>query len=311
MKPRVFIGSSKEGLSIAKHVEHKLSPECECYLWTADIFKFNESSLESLLQEASLFDFGILVATGDDFATVRKMPFEVPRDNVIFEFGLFLGRLGSSRAFIIQEENAKLPSDLYGVTVPRFKRADPIESSDSLNAEIDKIAVEINRKISLGHLGLLPSTALAIGYYHNFVELICRSLYEKKEFKVDDKVFKKFELHIVLPNALDSDIKKRASIYSRQKELKQISIETYGRDYPVYVAFDDSEPEILKIYDMPTTLNGLDKAIELYVKKGHVGKSDQHHLLEERELRNFGAVLQSLAENDAFCNSVIKIVVQD
>ena len=51
-------------------------------------------SLDSLLKAGSMFDFGILVATKDDKTKSRDKGFETPRDNVIFEFGLFMGRLG-------------------------------------------------------------------------------------------------------------------------------------------------------------------------------------------------------------------------
>jgi len=49
-----------------------------------------------------------------------------PRDNVIFELGIVLGRLGRSRTFIVMDEydsSIRLPSDLIGVTVARYRRA--------------------------------------------------------------------------------------------------------------------------------------------------------------------------------------------
>lgn len=46
-----------------------------------------------------------------------------PRDNVIFEIGLFMGHLGRSRTFILHQANAKLkiPSDLSGVTTAMYE----------------------------------------------------------------------------------------------------------------------------------------------------------------------------------------------
>lgn len=310
MKPRVFIGSSGEGLNVAKYIKLALKSEFEIYLWTDDIFKANQSFLDTLLKEAGYFDFGILIATKDDYTHSRDKSFDTPRDNVIFEFGLFLGRLGSSRAFIIQEEDVKLPSDLLGITVPRFKNESDLSTSSSLNNEIEKIKKTIIEKYTLGELGLLPSTALAIGYFFNFVSIVCESLQSKKEIEVDGRKFQSFELNIVLPKDLDSDIKKRATVYFKKNELNQIPFDSSGRNFPVYVTYSEEGKSVLKLYDMPTTLNGIDKAIEMYMQKGHIGKTSQQKLLEERELRNFQQTLQNLINNDAFCRDNVKIITE-
>lgn len=308
MKPRLFIGSSSEGLKVAEYIQASLNRDFECILWTNDVFKFNDSFLDTLLKEASLFDFGILVATKDDYSNIRSKSFETPRDNVIFEFGLFIGRLGPSRAFVIQEDGAKLPSDMLGISVPQFARTTDLSLSKSLNDEIERIRKTIFEKITLGELGLLPSTVLAIGYFYNFVAIACESLHIKKEIEVDGKQFQTFELNIVIPKDLDADIKKRAAVYFKANTLKQIQLETVGRSFPVFVSYDESQTGFLKLFDMPTTLGAVDKAIEMYMRKGHIGKSTQQKLLEERELRNFQTTLQSLIDNDAFCKDIVKIV---
>ncbi len=311
MKARIFIGSSKEGLDVAEYLKAQMNSKYECYLWTDDIFKFNESFLYTLLKEASLFDFGILVATKDDFSTIRDKSFDTPRDNVIFEFGLFIGRIGASRAFVIQENGAKLPTDLLGITVPQFERTTLLSNSKTLNSEIERICKTIDEKITLGELGLLPSTVLAIGYFYNFISIVCESIYSKSETIVDDTTFGKFELNIVIPKDLDADIKKRATIYFKAKTLKEIQFETTSRNFPVFVTYDKEYKDILKLYDMPTTLGGIDKAIELYMRKGHIGKTSQQKLLEERELRNFQTTLQNLVDNDAFCRNIVKIIKEE
>jgi predicted nucleotide-binding protein len=47
MKPRIFIGSSSEGLDVAKRVKDFFKEDYDCYLWTDNIFKNNESFLET------------------------------------------------------------------------------------------------------------------------------------------------------------------------------------------------------------------------------------------------------------------------
>ena len=46
-----------------------------------------------------------------------------PRDNVVFEAGLFGGVLGMRRTFILHSKAAKLPSDLLGLTAVRYGEA--------------------------------------------------------------------------------------------------------------------------------------------------------------------------------------------
>lgn len=313
MKPRIFIGSSGEGLKVAEYIKHKLQKaEFEVFLWTDDIFKANSSVLETLLKEASLFDFGIMVATKDDFTIKRDKEFTTARDNVVFEFGLFLGRLGTNRSFVIQEKGTELPSDLYGITVPRFEMSDNLNSNYELNTEIEKIVKTINEKIQLGELGLLPSTVLAIGYFENFVSLICESLNMINELEVRGKKYKKFQFNIVIPKDLDADTKKRAKIYFKNKSLEEIEIPASSRSYPIHIQFDDdSSEETLQLYDMPTTIGGIDKAIEMFMRKGHIGKTEQQKLLEERELRNFQTTLENLIANDAFTKEMVKVITEE
>ena len=145
MKSRIFIGSSSEGLETAKFIKNRLKDEFECYLWTDDVFKYNDSFLDTLLKEAGAFDFGILVFTKDDHLVSRGKGFDSPRDNVLFEYGLFLGRLGPSKAFIIHEEEVKIPSDFSGITLCRFQRTKDLSNSESLRNELDKLIKQIHQ----------------------------------------------------------------------------------------------------------------------------------------------------------------------
>ena len=308
MKPRIFIGSSKEGLSVAERIKKFYDSDFECYLWTDDIFKFNENFLETLMKEATLFDFGFLLFTKDDYTTSRMKSFDSPRDNVLFEYGLFLGRLGNTRAFIVQEEGVKIPSDLFGITHATYElNVDGSVKEDSLHSELNRLKKLIDENIKLGILGLLPSTALAIGYFFNFVQAVCDSLSIMNEIELNGTKYNKFKFKIIIPKDLDADMKKRAINYFRKNNFEQYPIQTSGRNYPLFVTMDKSDTSTLTLCDMPTTLNGIDKAIEMYLKKGHIGKSSEQELLEQRELRNFEIVLRNLIETDSFCKEYIVI----
>lgn len=122
-RPVVFIGSSSEGLSIARALQLNLDRYAEVILWSQGVFGLSEGSLESLVGRSEDFDFAILVLTPDDLTCSRGSEVQSPRDNVVFELGLFMGALGRMRTFIVFDRTAdiKLPSDLAGVTAASYQ----------------------------------------------------------------------------------------------------------------------------------------------------------------------------------------------
>ena len=119
MKPRLFIGSSLEGLAIAQAVHSSLQRTAEATVWTQGVFKPSESSLESLVAAIDEKDFSLFVFSADDIAVIRQQEKQAVRDNVLFEMGLFVGRLGRSRCFFLMPDDStelRIPSDLLGMT---------------------------------------------------------------------------------------------------------------------------------------------------------------------------------------------------
>src|SRR5262245_1254912 len=103
MKRKLFIGSSKEGEELAKKVHEEITRECGDWIspqiWNdGGIFDLNMSALDALVRASRRFDYGILVASKDDILKTRGRAHFVPRDNVMFEMGMFLGSLGLTRA---------------------------------------------------------------------------------------------------------------------------------------------------------------------------------------------------------------------
>jgi predicted nucleotide-binding protein len=78
--------------------------------------------MEDLEREVNSADFAIAVVTGEDVVTSRKRRKVAPRDNVVFELGLFMGQLGRDRTVIVTPRgmNLKLPSDLHGLNPLSF-----------------------------------------------------------------------------------------------------------------------------------------------------------------------------------------------
>lgn len=117
-RPRLFIGSSTEGLPVAETLQCNLDHHAEVTVWTQGVFTPAQGSLASLVQRARAADFAVLVLSADDLVRKREREVISPRDNVIFELGLFMGALGPERVFIVhsREQRPELPSDLAGIT---------------------------------------------------------------------------------------------------------------------------------------------------------------------------------------------------
>ncbi|WP_210326139.1 TIR domain-containing protein [Oricola nitratireducens] len=118
-KIRVFIISSVEALEVARIIQNALAhDDFVVRLWTDDVFRVASYALETLENEVNDSDFAIAVAHSDDMTLFRDQEWPAPRDNVVFELGLFMGRLGRKRAILMEprEDKVKLPSDLSGIT---------------------------------------------------------------------------------------------------------------------------------------------------------------------------------------------------
>ncbi len=119
MRPRIFIGSSTERLDIAYAIQENLDRDGQVTVWTQGIFKLSTSSLDSLISSLDKFDFAIFVFHPDDVTQIRNTNYDTVRDNLIFELGLFIGRIGKERVFFLVPrtiERLHLPTDLLGIT---------------------------------------------------------------------------------------------------------------------------------------------------------------------------------------------------
>lgn len=120
-RPRVFFISSKESLSVAKAIRHGLRySDADSLLWSdEDMFPPGSYPLEVLEHEVDQADFGVAIAHPDDIVRSRRSQSAAPRDNVIFELGFFMSRLGRKRTILLVPQmgsDLKLPSDFKGMT---------------------------------------------------------------------------------------------------------------------------------------------------------------------------------------------------
>jgi predicted nucleotide-binding protein len=145
--PKIFIGSSSEANFKAKQVSDALKAmNFDVRLWSEDVFSPSDTTVEGLERAAEECDFAVLLVTPDDVTTSRKKSSASPRDNVIYELGLFSGVMSRRRAFILMERSisTKLPSDLQGVTRIPYEAKKKITTS-SLNDVCASLARAITK----------------------------------------------------------------------------------------------------------------------------------------------------------------------
>lgn len=116
---RIFIASSTPNIRVARTFAHGLqSRGFQTKVWDEWVFLPNESTFDGLLRVSTEFNFAVVIWGPSDVTTTGSGSISSPRDNVIFEAGLFLGVLGRHRVFIAEDKTAatKIPSDYAGIT---------------------------------------------------------------------------------------------------------------------------------------------------------------------------------------------------
>jgi len=143
-KPRIFLGSSGKQQKLLQALTRGLEDVAHVEPWTTS-FNPGTTTLERLLELAREVDFAAFVFARDDWTTGSPPASDdagsgqaSPRDNVVFEAGLFGAALGMRRTFILHASGAKLPSDLLGLTCIRYGDATTAAEVRVLNQKLRK-----------------------------------------------------------------------------------------------------------------------------------------------------------------------------
>jgi len=149
-KPRIFLGSSGQQEKLLQALTRGLDGVAHVDPWTTS-FHPGTTTLERLLELTHEVDFAAFAFAQDDWTTSspsRAGPGQAsPRDNVVFEAGLFGGALGMRRTFIIHASGSKLPSDLLGLTCVRYGEAATAAEMKTINQKLRK-AIENEGRIA-------------------------------------------------------------------------------------------------------------------------------------------------------------------
>lgn len=115
--PVIFIGSSSEAVGVADLVGRKLS-KYKLRPWNKNVFNPSKGTLEDLVNLTQETDYAVILLTPDDITRSRGVTKNAPRDNAIFELGLFMGAISRERTYFLYPQGLKIkiPSDLVGVT---------------------------------------------------------------------------------------------------------------------------------------------------------------------------------------------------
>jgi len=152
-KRRVFIGSSTDRFQIAWAIKENLEKDFEVTVWDEPgVFELSQYTLDSILSQLDESDFGVFVF---DPADRVKQPGKTSkftvRDNVLYESGLFAGRLGRERAFFVApkmkgKQSVHVASDLNGITFGYYNGQQA--ASGNVEAALEPVCDKIRESIA-------------------------------------------------------------------------------------------------------------------------------------------------------------------
>lgn len=171
MSKQLFIACSREGLPYAEKLKLLLDRKLQndnldirCEIWNeAGSSAAGNSTLDNLRKKvidiSAQKGYAVAVCTPDDELKIRDKTYRVARDNVVFEFGLFMGALGQNRVFAVLPESPLrgqksfyFLSDLKGIQEFFYHyrgKTPPLNTlEDALNRPADDILTNIKKNES-------------------------------------------------------------------------------------------------------------------------------------------------------------------
>ncbi len=145
--PKLFIISSSEAKAIAHGVRAGLEHDVFSKVWDDGVFFAGGYPLEALELQVAEADFAVAIAEADDVTESRGVKAPTVRDNVLFELGLFMGKLTRYRTILVHPKikDLKLPSDLHGLTLVPYEPGDDATLPVRLTPVCDQIRALVKK----------------------------------------------------------------------------------------------------------------------------------------------------------------------
>jgi Predicted nucleotide-binding protein containing TIR-like domain len=299
IKKKLFIGSSSEELPLAETAKLLLEKDFDVTIWNeqvwdTSVFKINQNFLADLLKASLQFDFGILLGTNDDKVFFRGNEVLQPRDNVLFELGLFTGRLGTSKCAFLIDKEIKLLSDFNGLTLAQFDKADKSSFETAVIQIKDFFLTSADDEINF-----FPSATLASVYFENLIVPICRFIIENNGFTSKEIHYKKCKINVVIPDRINEDVNLQFEKLKSSISTENVSFKYAGR--PRHISIDTQiKDDTLEFIDFPTIITGINHAISNLLPNDFNKLSPDYNSILERELRRFIITLKKLLIRNGF-----------
>jgi len=303
-KKRIFIGSSSEELKLAESAKKILEPEFEVTVWNESIwdtavFKINNNFLHDLLKATLQYDFGILLGTTDDKVIVREQEMLQSRDNVLFELGLFMGRLGLSKCAFVVETELKILSDIKGLSLARFSKTEEGSFIDAISSVADLFRSQRDSSVNF-----FPSSTLASVYFENLISPTCRYIIENGGFENEGTKYKDCVIKIIIPKKLNADLNLQFEKIKNGRSTKNVSFHYAGRPRFINLETEIKDNKLIFI-DFPTILAGINYAIQNLLPNDFNSMSEDYEAILTRELDRFIVTVKDLALRGGFDEMLI------
>lgn len=162
-RPKIFLGSSSRSYGLVQWLAQEIrANEIGIPIpWKSGGFAPSKSTLQNLLEQCMVCDFAVIFLTRDDAKREKdnsEKIFKGPRDNTIFEAGLFVGGLGlqPERCVLVSSvDESNLPSDIKGITYveideppppdPPFHRLSDEWCRENLQRVYESVELSVNK----------------------------------------------------------------------------------------------------------------------------------------------------------------------